>query len=325
MNKDQKRIIAFLIAACLIVVALLVIRGNSGHKDLPDVYIAWSNIQDSYSFLSTLKTVEEIDADPVVLEQVESADLKYDKGGMLKGSVDEHGILTSNAAGKVKHNTWKGSNIEEVMEGVDCVIVPGGWDISPTLYRKEQKWHGIEEDTEYSAERDVSDYLLISYCLDNDIPILAICRGMQMLSVVSGADMIQDIPSWQKENGIKSTILHRDPKREVFVAHDVTIEAGDSLLHKIAGTKRLKNVPSWHHQAVGSVKDTKLIATAYAGSGDEKIIEGVERPDLEFCIGVQYHPEVAVKKYADKEEDAGSFMDRESAIALFEALKEKAG
>ncbi|MBQ1890499.1 MAG: gamma-glutamyl-gamma-aminobutyrate hydrolase family protein, partial [Selenomonas sp.] len=53
----------------------------------------------------------------------------------------------------------------------------------------------------YSAERDVSDYLLMSYCLEKDVPVLAICRGMQMLSVVSGADIIQDIPTYMSGLG----------------------------------------------------------------------------------------------------------------------------
>ena len=66
----------------------------------------------------------------------------------------------------------------------------------------------------YSAERDVSDYLLMSYCLGKDIPILAICGGMQMLSVVSGADMLRDIPYYLREQGIDYRYEHRNEPEE---------------------------------------------------------------------------------------------------------------
>ena len=160
------------------------------------VGIAWSNVPDSYSYTSTIIAVKEAGATPVILDMVKSYDLNYDKKGNLIDSKDEHGILTSRAAKLVKCNQWQNSNAAAVMKGIDCIIFPGGWDISPTLYYNEQPWHGIEKDSDYSAERDVSDYLLFSYCLEKNIPTLAICRGMQMLSIVSGAEIVQDIPRW---------------------------------------------------------------------------------------------------------------------------------
>ena len=141
-------------------------------------------------------------AEPVVLDMVQSTDLEYDDSGLLTGSKDEHGILKSTAAKQVKLNRWQHSNAEEILSGFDCIVFPGGSDISPTLYYKEQGWHGIEGDTDYSAERDVSDYLLMTYCLDEDIPMLCICRGMQMLAVVSGADMIQDVGQYLEKKGL---------------------------------------------------------------------------------------------------------------------------
>ena len=73
---------------------------------------------------------------------------------------------------------------------------------------------GIEKDSDYSAERDVSDYLLFSYCLEKNIPILAICRGMQMLSIVSGAEIVQDIPRWFAEEGAEYCYQHRDRRKK---------------------------------------------------------------------------------------------------------------
>ena len=315
-------------------------EADAGADDNDEPYriaVAWSNVQDSYSYTSTIKTVEALGAEPVILDMVRSYDLsykkngefrkvkktlkaRYDSSGRLKAAEDKHGILTEDAAKLVKVNSWQNSNVEDVMKDVRCIIIPGGWDISPTLYYKEQGWHGIKEDTEYSAERDVSDYLLMSYCLDNDIPMIAICRGMQMLSVVSGADIIQDLGKWYDKQGIEYHSMHRDPEKKDLVPHDAKITSHDSLLYEIVGEDRLKGVPSWHHQAVRSVKDTRLIVTAKTKTDGKNVIEAVERPDKRFCIGVQFHPEVAMRKVVDKEENADEFMSYETAEKLFMAL-----
>lgn len=285
-----------------------------------NIYVAWSNKQNSYSFISTLKTIEAIGCKPVVLDMVRSTDLSYGTDNMLIDAVDEHGILLSNFAGRVKENTWKHSNVESIAKDVDCIIFPGGSDICPTLWKEEGEWHGIEGDTEYSAERDVSDYLLMSYCLEKDVPMFAICRGMQMLSVVSGASMINDIPSYFASLGKDEGQTHRDGEKKIFAAHDVEIVDTSSLLFKITNATTLKNVPSWHHQDVLSVDKTKLTVTAKNTTDGVTIIEGVERKDLSFCVGVQFHPEVAVRKVVDKEADASKYMDLESASSFFKAL-----
>lgn len=285
-----------------------------------EIYVAWSNAKDSYSFISTLKTIEAVGAKPIVLDQVKSFDLDYDQNNLLIEAKDEHGILKGEAAKLIKVNTWQNSNVKDVMKNVDCIVFPGGADICPTLYYEEESWHGIEEDTSYSAERDVSDYLLLSYCLENDIPMFCICRGMQMLSVVSGAEMVQDIESWYDENGFKYSLYHRDPDKKKFMAHDVNVISKDSLIYQIVGTERIENVPSWHHQMVKNVDNTRLEITALIDDGEQEIIEGVERKDKKFCVGVQFHPEVAVRKIVDSEEDAKDFMEYDIATSFFHAL-----
>ncbi len=285
-----------------------------------NIYVAWSNKQDSYSFISTLRTIEAIGCNPVVLDMVRSTDLSYKEDNTLIDAVDEHGILLSNLAKEVKTNVWTHSNVEEIAKDVDCIIFPGGSDICPTLWKEEGEWHGIEEDTDYSAERDVSDYLLMSYCLEKDIPMFAICRGMQMLSVVSGASMINDIPTYFASLGKDDNETHRDNDKKVFAAHDVQITDTSSLLYKTTNTGTLKNVPSWHHQGVLSISGTKLAINAETITDGVRIIEGVERKDLSFCLGVQFHPEVAVRKIIEKEADASNYMDLESASSFFKAL-----
>lgn len=284
-----------------------------------NIYIAWSNKQDSYSFISTVKTIEAIGCNPVILDMVRSTDLSY-QDNTLVDAVDSHGILLSYLAKEVKTNLWKHSNVEDIAKNVDCIIFPGGSDICPTLWKEEGEWHGIEGDTEYSAERDVSDYLLMSYCLEKDIPMFAICRGMQMLSVVSGAKMINDIPTYFTSLGKNDNNTHRDNEKKVFASHDVDIIDTSSLLYEITNTTTLKNVPSWHHQGVLSIDNTKLSLTAETITDGVRIIEGVERKDLSFCLGVQFHPEVAVRKIVDKEADASNYMDLESASSFFKAL-----
>ena len=285
-----------------------------------NIYIAWSNKQDSYSFVSTIKAIEAIGCQPVVLDMVRSSDLSYQDDNTLMDAVDEHGILLSDLAKRIKTGPWAHSNVEEIAKGVDCIVFPGGSDICPTLWKKEGEWHGIEGDTDYCAERDVSDYLLMSYCLEKDIPMFAICRGMQMLSVVSGAGRINDIPTYFASLGKDDGQTPRDAEKKVFAAHDVEIVDTSSLLFKTTHAETLKKVPSWHHQGVLSIEGTALSLTGVTLTDGVRIIEGVERKDLSFCLGVQFHPEVAVRKIVDKEDDADKFMDLESASSFFKAL-----
>ena len=127
------------------------------------VALAWSNVQDSVSYTSTITALEEAGGTVKILDPVRSEDLAYTEDGKLINAADAHGFLSETAAAAVKKYSWRHSNAEEVLAGVDCVVVPGGWDISPTLYRHVQGWHGIEADSDFSPERDVSDYILIDY------------------------------------------------------------------------------------------------------------------------------------------------------------------
>ena len=285
------------------------------------VSLAWSNVQDSVSYTSTITALEEAGGTVKILDMIKSADLDYTEDGKLVNAADEHGFLSEEAARLVKQNTWHHSNVEEVLGDVDCVVVPGGWDISPTLYKEAQGWHGIEEDSYFSPERDVSDYILISYCLDNDIPLLCICRGMQMLSVVSGGEMVQDIPKYFTQIGVEYHYEHRDPERKSFTAHSVTVSE-DSLFYKVVEKTRIENVPSWHHQAVLSVKGTPLSVVGTYDTDGVEMIEAVENQNLSFCLGLQFHPEVAVAKVISKSEDAGNYTDYDTSLTFFKAIIE---
>ncbi len=304
----------------------LLVSCASGQKSTrtPVVGVAWSDSPGSYSYRSTVAALEACGAEVVLLDMVKSNDLEYTAGEYLFDYMDlEHWYLSEEGAEIVKKGTWRSSNVQEVLEGVDCVVVPGGVDISPTLYKDPQGWHGLEEDSTFAVERDVSDYILVSYCLDNDIPLLAICRGMQMLSIVSGAEVAQDIGAWLSEQGLSYNDEHRDPDRKVYTAHSVDV-AKKSLLYKITGKKVLEKVPSWHHQAIIDVEGTGLTVTGTCVTSGVTMIEAVERRDLGFCLGVQFHPEISIGKAKDGSPEAANFMDYDVALSLFQALVDAA-
>lgn len=286
-------------------------------KKLKNIYVAWSNNQTSYSFIATLKTIEALGCKPIILDMVKANYLTYSEENSLVNSKDEHGILLSEEARKVKEMTYHNSNIESIAKDVDCVIFPGGSDVCPTLYKIEQGWHGIVEATDYSAERDVSDYLLMSYCIDKDIPMLAICRGMQLLSIIHGASIISDIVNFANE----LYDVHLDKNRILFKPHGVDILSKDSLMYKSTGKMHLEDLPSWHHQAVKDLDGTKLSITADATINGINIIEAVERKDKSFCLGVQFHPEVAVRKHLEHAKDCNDFTEYDMAISFFNNLK----
>lgn len=310
----------------LIAVFILALSGSAAEPNgggRLNIGVAWSNIQDSRSFKSTLTAARETGANVIILDMVRSYDLRYDGGRLIEGKAPE-GTLTSGAAKRVKINSWLNSNAEEVMKGIDGVVFPGGSDISPSLYYKEQEWHGIADDADYCAERDVSDYLLMSYCLDKDIPVLAICRGMQMLSIVSGAEMIQDLGGYFRGLGVKYNGEHRDPRKKEYVPHQAAVLSENSLLYRAAGRRILKGCPSWHHQAVTDISDTRLTVTAAADTDGIEIVEAVERPDRTFCLGLQFHPEISVVKALNKDGDAEKYMDYDTAMSFFRSLLEAA-
>ena len=207
------------------------------------------------------------------------------------------------------------------MQNIDAVVFTGGEDISPTLFRNPEEWHGIEAEKDFNTTRDVSDYLLLSYCIDRDIPTLCICRGAQMLGVVAGAPLIQDIPTYYAGLGIDYNYIHRynksnpDAKKE-YISHPSVITRKNSLFYDIIKADTLHGCPSWHHQAIGDLSNTSAVATATTTSQGVEIIEALEVPDKRFILGVQFHPEYVMAK----EDNEGKYMDRATTLRIFEAL-----
>lgn len=293
----RKGNIAWMLAAMLLLMTLP-LRANAQRR--PRVGVAWRSNRQSESFVATCEAIEAAGGEPVLLPQVMSADLAYEEG-MLIDATNADGSLSVAAARLVRSNTWQDSNAPSVMEGLAAIVFPGGEDISPSLYYDPQL---VQTQEGFSAERDVSDYLLMSYCLERDIAILAICRGMQMLSVVCGAEMIQDIPEAFEALGLAYAYDHRNEPEQPgayrdFTFHDVSVTQRESLLYRLCGADVIRNAPSWHHQAVKSVAGTRLTVTGITKTSGVDMIEAVERQDKTFVLGIQFHPEIAVVRSLD--------------------------
>jgi putative glutamine amidotransferase len=155
------------------------------------------------------------------------------------------------------------------------LVLIGGTDVNPSLY---DAAHDFETDHADDA-RDQLECRLIQDATYRDVPVLAICRGVQMLNVQRGGSLIQHLAT---------TEHHRRKTPDLGTpVHKVEIVPGTKLA-AIAGDARVWDVNSRHHQAVQRV-GFGLLASAF--DPDDGVIEAVERPDKRFVIGVQWHPE----------------------------------
>lgn len=165
----------------------------------------------------------------------------------------------------------------DLLPRLDGILFSGGIDLQASLYGEEK--HPAEDDPDIRL--DELEVTLATYALQEDIPVLAICRGMQVLNVVQGGKLYQDIASQYP-----GALNHRRrdvPRTEL--THTITIEEG-SLMEKIMGTRQIW-VNSLHHQAV---KDPGA-GIRISGRSDDGIAELMEMPDQRFVVGIQGHPE----------------------------------
>lgn len=199
---------------------------------------------------NVVKAFVEVGIKTVMINQLKAPYIQYDGDNVSTECIDSEGVgyLSEEYGSKVKTFTYEGSNVAEIMQDVDAVIFTGGEDISPTLLAVPQDWFHIVEEIDYNAARDVSDYLTMSYCLDNYISLMGFCRGAQMLGVVSDATIIQDIPTWFAQQRVDYNYEHRREKGEGetyrdYVPHSVTL-AEWSKLFEFYNTTTLTNCPS---------------------------------------------------------------------------------
>ena len=169
----------------------------------------------------------------------------------------------------------------KVLEEVDGILLTGGGDVDPVFYGEDR--HASVEDAE--PGRDEFEIDLARRAMAGDVPLLAICRGSQVLNVAAGGTLVQDIPT-----GVDSELPHRVPEPKNADCHDISIVRGSRLATALGETVAAScscRVNSRHHQSVGRL-GSGLVASATAADG---VIEGIEAPACAFCLGVQWHPE----------------------------------
>jgi putative glutamine amidotransferase len=162
-----------------------------------------------------------------------------------------------------------------VLDKVDGVLLTGGLDVDPRLYGE-----APHPTTEPAPDRDRFEIPLTRAAIARDVPLLAICRGVQVLNVAAGGSLVQDIPS-----AIQSTLAHSIDTPKDHLAHNVRVTRG-TVLADLLGTEQ-QSVNSRHHQAVGTVA-SDFVVSAESADG---VVEAIEKPDATFCLGVQWHPE----------------------------------
>ena len=296
---------------------------NNSPSDSPvTIGISWRSDLDSEFYTNVVTAIKECGATPVLLTQVKCYDITYQDGEVTADCIDEAGHLTLSAASTLRASV-DNSNAGDAVKSVDAVIFTGGEDVSPTLLANPQPWHGIEAERDYNATRDVNDYTLMAYCLKQDISILGLCRGMQMLGVISGATVIQDTPTFFAQRDETYDYIHRNEKSSPdayrdYSPHDVTVVKGTKL-YDIAG-ELLHNVPSWHHQALLSVEGTPLVMSGYTIVNGMKMIEAIERTDKTLAIGFQFHPEAAIVKHCTGAANKDKFMSMKEAKNLISSF-----
>jgi len=174
--------------------------------------------------------------------------------------------------------------VERALAGIDGLLLTGGDDVAPSRYGEAA--HGSVVEAE--PGRDEFEIGLIAAARATKLPMLAICRGIQVLNVACGGTLVQDIPS--QVAGALTHNLPSPPNQPYSLAHEIWIEK-DSVLSKLM-RERLADadtceVNSRHHQAVKAVAPGFTVsATAPDG-----VIEAIEDPASRFCLGVQWHPE----------------------------------
>ncbi len=163
--------------------------------------------------------------------------------------------------------------VAEIATALNGLVLAGGVDIDPSLY-------GAQRDprTEQPRpDRDAGELALLRAAIDVDLPVLGVCRGMELMCVAAGGTLIQHLPA------VIGSERHR-AGNSIFAEHPVTTCEGSKLADVLGPSA---TVSSYHHQGVDD--PGSLTVTAHAEDGT---IEGVERPESRFALGVLWHPEV---------------------------------
>jgi putative glutamine amidotransferase len=183
-------------------------------------------------------------------------------------------IESSGGAAVVIPPVWDAESVDAVLDRLDGLVIAGGADVNPADYG-----HDAHATTDRPRlDRDATERRLYRGARERGLPVLGICRGMQVMAVDAGGALIQDLPD------AGYGVAHRE-KPGTFTEHGATFTEG-SLVSRILGTHET-TVNSSHHQSVADAGS--LAVTGHAADGT---VETLEDPDAAFVLGVQWHPEM---------------------------------
>lgn len=162
-----------------------------------------------------------------------------------------------------------------LLDRVDALVLAGGGDVDPSSYGARP--HPLTAGT--SQERDRFELALAHRALERDLPLLGICRGMEMLNVALGGTLDQHLPE---------TVGHEDHAHTpgAFADHEVELEPGSLAARTVGATSTM--VKSHHHQGVGELGDGLVVSGRSVPDG---VAEAIELPGRPFALGVLWHPE----------------------------------
>lgn len=167
------------------------------------------------------------------------------------------------------------ASIKRQLQIIDGLILSGGYDVDPLLFGEQP----AEKLGYVSPERDLHEIELVKAAAFAKMPVLGICRGIQLINIAFGGTIYQDL------SDVPGVIKHMQNSKNYVPTHTVEI-VEKSVLGNILGSKAVVN--SFHHQAVKSAAPG-FIVTARTLDG---VIEAIENPESEFFVGVQWHPEM---------------------------------
>jgi putative glutamine amidotransferase len=177
----------------------------------------------------------------------------------------------------VPPDLWAEEHPDDVLDGLDGLLLAGGADIDPASYGAARH----EKTVNTRPDRDRAEVALALRALERDLPVLGICRGMQLLNVALGGTLIQHLP-----DDLGHTDHRRTPGSFDDADHDVRLAPG-SLAARAAG-ETLHATKSHHHQGVDALGEG-LEATGWSVLDD--LVEAIEVPAARWALGVQWHPE----------------------------------
>lgn len=197
------------------------------------------------------------------------------------------------------------TEIQSLLARLDAVVVTGGGDIDPQAYGQEQHTKTDEID----HERDAFEMKIVHSAIEIDMPLLGICRGLQILNVALGGTLHQDIADL-----VDGAQQHRQQDEKIGYAEvfqSITLCEGDNPLREILPEARL-DVNTFHHQCIGTLAPGLRVMARTA----DELIEAVYNPDMTFGMAVQWHPELLALHHAEHAAIFGAFVEAANAYQI---------